>query len=246
MIRFSTRYAAIVVATVAMLIPLSAQADESPHGKATATASPGVRTETDAEIDAMCRPYFHDACSEALGRWLPGFSAGFGSDWSARATHVSQRDHFVYEGERDDHLSVLQSIGPRDGTRFVFGTAGPPRGEVVYDPTHHIAFYDVGCCSWRAFVAAAGTPAPPKSVANRDLRNLATARGARLWMTPEEIRGIYGNATFRALPGLKGVSVLSYSAVIPPTPQVYSPCVQEQNFFFRTNRLILIQLVNAC
>jgi hypothetical protein len=242
--RLPIGFAVLAFLTALMLIPLSLPADEPPHGKATATASPGVRVETDAEIDAMCRPFFHDACSEAVGRWLPSFGAGFGSDWSARATHVNQRDQFVYEGERDDHSSVLHSIGPRDGTPFVFGTAGPPRGTVVYDPTHHIAFFDVGCCSWREFVAAAGTPAPPKSVAKRDLRNLVTVRGARLWMTANEIRGIYGNAAFNPVPGRKDVSVLSYEAVLPFPP--FTPCVQDQNFFFRADRLILIQLVNGC
>jgi hypothetical protein len=244
--RLLVQYGAFALVATAMLIPVSLTANEPPHGKPTATASPGVRVETDAEIDAQCRPYFHDACSEAMGRWLPSSGAGLSKDWSARATRVSRRDQFIYEGERDDHLGPLNSVGPNDGTPFVFGTAGPPRGKVVYDPTHHIAFFYVGCCAWREFVVAAATSAPPKPVTIRDLRKVVTVRGARLWMTANEIRGIYGDARLRAVPGRKDVSVLSYEAVIPPASHAYSACVQDQNFLFRADRLILIQLVNAC
>jgi hypothetical protein len=229
-----------------MLAPLSLRADEPLHGKVTPTASPGERVGTDAEIDAMCRPYFHDACSEAMGRWLPSFGLPFGSEWRAHTMPVSRLDRFVYEGERVVPFGQLNSVGPRDGTPFVFGTAGPPRGKAVYDPVRHIAFFDVGCCSWREFVAAVGTSTPPKPVAIRHLRNLVTVRGARLWMTASEIRGIYGDATATAVSGHRDVSVLSYSAVIPPMSKVDSPCSQDQNFFFRADRLILIQLVNAC
>jgi hypothetical protein len=72
---------------------------------------------SDAAVEAQCRPYFHDACSEAMGRWLPSFGSSI--DWWDHATRITKRDGFIY--------------CPHDGTRFVYETAGT-RGRAVYDP----------------------------------------------------------------------------------------------------------------
>jgi hypothetical protein len=195
---------------------------------------------SDAAIDAQCRPYFHDACSEAMGHWLPG---GLGSIWGWKgATRVARRDEFQYEHQPQSQ-APLDVKGPYDGTFFVFGNAGPPRGHAVYDYSHHIAFYDVGCCSWQAATEIADAPLPPKHLVHRDLLALSTERGVRLRQTEREVMSIYGKATFSAEPRHPDVRVLSYATEFPFET---SRCEQTQTFLFREHRLIEIQLTSAC
>jgi len=196
---------------------------------------------SDAAIEAQCRPYFHDACSEAMGHWLPGLGSVELSPGRA-TTLVARGDDFQYERRRGS-AGVLDFSGPSDGTLFVFGSAGPPRGRAVYDYAHHIAFYNVGCCSWQAVTETADAPLPPKPLVGRDLLALSTARGIRLWQTEAEVTRIYGTATFLRVPRHPNVRVLSYAHEFPFGP---NRCWTTQTFFFREHRLIQIQLTNAC
>ncbi len=200
-----------------------------------------------------CLQYFHSACSEAIGAWLPDYSA-FGSDFERRATHVSLRDGFVYEHEKVQPGQGLGFVGPDDGTFFVYGNAGPPKGHVVYDYAHRIAFFDQGCCAWHDVVEAYAPP-PPKRVVDRDLTALRTVRGAYLGITESMVRSIYGNARSQAVPSHSGLTVLSYStwtldkngSFVPNRHgQFQDYCGQSQDFYFRGGRLAIIQIGNAC
>jgi hypothetical protein len=193
----------------------------------------------------VCVQYYHSACSEALGEWLPTF-ANAGKFWND-ARHITRRDGFSYGGQRPASPAFEGMEGAKGGTFFVYGNAGPPKGEVIYDYAHHIAFYDQGCCSWHDVVAAYAPP-PPKRVVNRDLTQLHTNRGVHLGMSPKQVEEIYGKATMRKVGGYDGVFVLPYTTW-PPLAQVktvHSPCGQFENFFFKKNRLILIQIGNGC
>jgi hypothetical protein len=201
-----------------------------------------ARRPSDATIETQCRPFFHDACSEAMGRWLPKF--GYGEDALSHAKRTDTNDAFVYKSEHPWLSShFLDFRGPADGTRFVYGQAGPPRGLVVYDRAHRIAYYGQGCCSWTESIAAANVSAPPRYVKASNLQNLATLRGVRLGQTQAQIQKIYGQATPRPVPGQPGIAVLAYTALQPSN---VAECAQVQNFFLRSNHLILIQLENAC
>jgi hypothetical protein len=194
-----------------------------------------------------CVRLYRTACSEALGKWLPTFALA-NDFWSRNsATHITRSDGFSYEGQRAPTPGAEGLEGAKDGTFFVYGNAGPPKGQVVYDYAHHVAFYDQGCCSWHDSVAAYAPP-PPKRVVNRDLTQLHTVRGVRLGMSPEQVQRIYGKATLRNVRGYNGVDVLPYTT-FPPRDQanaIYTPCGQFENFFFQNDRLVLIQIGNWC
>jgi hypothetical protein len=113
----------------------------------------------------------------------------------------------------------------------------------VYDYTHHIAFYEVGCCSWQSATEIAGASLPPKHLVRRDLLALSTERGVRLWQTETEVMNIYGKATLVPAPRHPDVRILSYAKAFPFESD---HCGQTQTFFFREHRLIEIQLTNAC
>jgi hypothetical protein len=191
-----------------------------------------------------CVKYFHDACSQALGEWLPDFA--YSNDFWDEAKRIAQRDGFSYEKEQPPSPNLLGYMGPADGTFFSYGEAGPPRGHVVYDYQHHIAFYDQGCCSWHDAVAGYASP-PPKPVVNRDLTALKTVRGIRLGMSPGEVEAIYGASPLRVVPKSPRVFVLAYTTWPPRNklPLMYK-CGQFQNFYFRHNRLVMIQFGNGC
>lgn len=172
----------------------------------------------------------------------------FSSDFWAGATYVSQRDAFVYEGEPTESGDYLGFQGPADGTFLVYGDAGPPKGRIVYDYAHRIAFYEQGCCSWHDVVAGYAEK-PPAAVVDRDLRPLKTVRGMHLGMTSAEVTFIDGPATEQRVPRYEGVYVLSYTTWPPGSINakvVHTPCGQFQNFYFRDDRLVLIQLGNGC
>jgi hypothetical protein len=192
-----------------------------------------------------CVQYFHAACNEALGEWLPTFSKS-SVFWDA-ATHVSVRDAFVYESEPSEPSDRFGFEGPADGTSFVYGFAGKPAGRVVYDYAHRIAFYEYGCCSGLDVVAAYAAP-PPTTVGDRDLRALKTVRGIHLGMTSAEVTFIYGSATPQRVAYFPDVDVLPYTTWPPSKEEtmIHSPCGQFENFYFRDDRLVLIQLGNGC
>ncbi|HTZ55105.1 MAG TPA: hypothetical protein VMB20_08560 [Candidatus Acidoferrum sp.] len=193
----------------------------------------------------VCVKYYHDACSEALGEWLPGF--GFSSDFWDVARRISQRDTFVYKGEHTAPAEVFGTTGPGDGTFFVYGDAGPPRGHVVYDYEHHITFYEQGCCSWQDVVLAYASP-PPKPVVQRNLMGLHTERGIYLDMSMRQVTRIYGVSKLQPIAHQDNMYVLAYTTW-PPRKDVRvvrMPCGQFENFYFRNDRLVLIQLGNGC
>jgi hypothetical protein len=86
-------------------------------------------------------------------------------------------------------------------------------------------------------------------VVDHDLSALHTVRGIRLGMSPGGVTLRYGANTLRRVPRAKDVYVLAYTTW-PPKSQVTgivrSPCGQFQNFYFRNDRLVLIQLGNGC
>lgn len=209
-----------------------------------AAPSPAPQATMDA---ALCRRFYHGACSDAMGRWLPR-ALNVDYQWlDQHARHINRLDHFVYEKQRQRSSGPLAGEGPEDGTFFVYGNAGPPKGHAIYDYAHHIAFYEEGCCAWHDVVAAADAPAPPKGIVARDLRNLRTLRGIRLGMTHAEVMHIYGRTIQRPAKGRARSTLLAYTTPIEFRSGGYSnTCGQWQNFVFRADRLVWIQLSNAC
>jgi hypothetical protein len=177
-----------------------------------------------------------------LGEWLPAFT--FPHDFSNEALRIRQRDGFSYEGEVPSG-DLLGLQGPADGTFLAYGDVGSPKGHVVYDYRHRIVFYEVGCCSWRDAVAACAGP-PPKRVVDRDLSALRTVRGIRLGMLPADVEAIYGANILRADPKTPHVFVLAYTTWLKMPATIHAPCGQDEDFYFRDNRLVLIQLGNGC
>ncbi len=192
----------------------------------------------------ICVQYYHDACSEALAAWLPTYALLPDSKKSPR--HTSEEDDFVYEGKSLRTNSPIEFQGPRDGTFFVFGNAGPPRGRVVFDSAHHIAFYSMGCCSWREYALGYATSPPPKPLANRNLSNVRTARGIRLDASVADVERIYGANSPLVATKTPHVFVLSYKTGLKMPADIKSPCEQDEDFYFRDNQLVLIQLGNGC
>ena len=207
-----------------------------------ASATPTVPAEL-----AECVRFYGSACSEALGAWLPHFVES-GYAWEAgRATHIEKRDAFVYGSYVAPANVPLGYVRPYDGTFFVYGNAGPPKGHVVFDYAHHIAFYSQGCCSGNDVVAVVGVADPPKRVVARDLSGLRTVRGVRLGMSPAGVMSIYGASHLLRVPNHGDLRLLAYTTW-PPFHAVPSrdPCGQFQNFVFRYDRLISLQIGNGC
>jgi hypothetical protein len=97
-------------------------------------------------------------------------------------------------------------------------------------------------------VAAADVPPPPMHVVSRDLRRLSTMRGIRLGQPVADVFKVYGKAHVPAVPGHPDVRLLAYTTW--PTRRAMrvsrTQCGQEQQFFFRGDRLVLIRLGNGC
>ena len=158
-----------------------------------------------------------------------------------KASAVSFTDRFLYEGQPPDKTGLLTTQGgPTDGTPFVYGSAGPPRGTVVYDYANKIAFYSQGCCSWHTTVLAAGAKAPPIQVVRRTFNDLRTARGVALGDSSKRVEALYGEAVPQAITGQVGMVSLSY------THELNKYCLQFQNFAFQHDHLVYIELLNAC
>jgi hypothetical protein len=179
----------------------------------------------------ICEQYFKSACSEAVGQWLPQFATP-DTYWDG-ATHITQRDNI-------EQNKV-------NGTLVVF-TISLQKAHVVYDTSHRIALYETGCCSWNEIVLAYQSTLPPKPLANRDLSAVKTARGIRLGMTSADVVRIYGATKPQFVKGEGRVSVLAYTTWPPRNKlsNTHSECGQFQNFYFRSGRLIMIQLGNGC
>ncbi|HET9393408.1 MAG TPA: hypothetical protein VFO29_07850 [Candidatus Rubrimentiphilum sp.] len=192
-----------------------------------------------------CLEFYKHACSEAIGKWLPEMDDWYGFEFfDLKAKRVNFTDAFIYEGYKPKWRSGLfagwELVRPRDGTFFVYGSAGPPKGELVYDYAHETAFYDQGCCAWREVVAAAGVPPPPKRVVSRNLTALHTLRGVALGQSIEDVLRLYGKApvaTARHHPAIQRLTYLH---------NFDKDCGQSQNFIFKNDRLIYIALIDSC
>jgi hypothetical protein len=196
---------------------------------------------------ADCAKYFPTAeCNNwVLAPWLPQYNDAFAAWQKNAATLISAPDAIVYDG-----ALLAGKIGvylPQNGSPFTYGKAGPPRGQVVYDRVHRIALYGQGCCSWAEVVLAADVPRPPRAVAEQNLASVHTSRGVRLGMTTAQVQAIYGRAPLKAVPSFPEVQQIAYTTVPPPQPNAKSAqCGQFENFYFRNNRLILIQMATGC
>jgi len=194
---------------------------------------------SDASIEADCRHYFkHAICSEALGRWLPNVPGG--EDRTRRTTATA-----IFDGFRRTPGTTQQSFwayAPA-ATPFVHGPAGPPRGTVVYDRRHRIAFYGEGCCSYFVTVLAADVSPPPLAVSVRTLTRVRTDAGIRLGDSPARVMRVYGNAVLQTVPLHPQTRLLMYENAHPPQP---GPCAQQQTFAFKNGRLVFIRLFNGC
>jgi hypothetical protein len=195
-----------------------------------------------ADLDTMCRPYFGDACSEAIGKWLPRVPNALIARTLATRTTVRDR---IIDPAGSGPLTFLGLRGVYRGTHFVYGSAGPPQGHAVYDPVHRIAYYDEGCCSWHELVIASNAKAPPKTIATRSLIALRTQSGIRLGDNPSVIESVYGPAALRPVARASHQRTLSYYRVIKYS-KVYSPCDERTTFLFSDGRLTAMNVTDEC
>lgn len=189
-----------------------------------------------------CMARFGNACSEALGAWLPQPAEALEAWRDGRSRSTARTDSFVYQGRAPERSRFYFGLGggPQDGMAFVYGNAGPPKGRLVYDYGRGIAFYDQGCCAWHATVAAANVPPPPKRVRSRDLTSLHTLSGIALGDSIAKVRRIYGDAQPAPVPNHPGMQALWYHHMLSKS------CGQFQGFAFERDRLVFIELEEAC
>jgi hypothetical protein len=190
---------------------------------------------------ADCGQYLGGSCKNwKLATWLPELGPRLGI--SEHATAVPFVDAFISDASAD--AGLLEQGSPKAGTPFSYGKAGPPRGVAMYDAEHHVAFYGQGCCAWHSTVLAAGVQAPPISVENRPLTGIRTTRGLYLGMTTQQALAIYGPAPTAPVKDVPGVVTRSYRHAMPPPA---SPtCEQDMTLGFLGDRLVYIELSNAC
>jgi hypothetical protein len=131
------------------------------------------------------------------------------------------------------------------GTFFVYGTAGPQRGNAVYDPVHRIVFYDEGCCAWHHVVVASNVPSPPKTIATRSLMGVRTKREIRLGDPPSAVLAVYGPALTHTVSGRLAQEIISYSRV-EKNLRPESPCEASMTFLFTRNRLTAMDFTEGC
>lgn len=208
-----------------------------------------------AGIDSSQTMRLHgSAWSPALGAWLPKVGGGFDS-WNRGLTSLSTvKDAFVC-GATDaapmpsTRRFTYASAGCQlllNGTYFVYGSAGPTKGHVVYDRLHNRALYQEGCCSWGSAVLASDIRPPPKPVHAADLIAVHTARGVWLGMTPSAVMRVYGRATEHGVPKAPDVLMLSYTTLNLSPSNSGNKCGQFENFAFRSGRLVYIELMSGC
>jgi hypothetical protein len=201
----------------------------------------GARPFASQASDDACRPYFGNACSDAVGNWLPRFAAiGFRGASGAPTRVVDE----IVDPAGRGKLAFLWLRGVVGGTFFVYGSAGPPRAHVVYDPVHRIAYYDEGCCSWHHVVLASNVNPPPKPTASRSLVDLRTARGIGLGDDASRILATYGPAPFHWEVGAPGEQFLRYHRVLFNPGS--SPCDAITTFLFDRGRLTAMDFEQAC
>ena len=192
--------------------------------------------------ESECRQHFGSACSEAVGRWLPGNRL---TRWTSTGTHTTQVrfvSGFVNRGKTVPHSWGVNAIG---GTKFVYGVAGPTQGYGLYDSANRLTFYEQGCCAWHEIVLASTVSAPPMQFKHADLRSVRTTRGAALGMTVAQIRSRYGYAKLLTVAGSSGLSELRYT-VSAPYPRLPKSCEQDDIFAFRGGKAVIIVILEGC
>lgn len=194
-----------------------------------------------ADFQAMrppddCAKFFSYCKNWPLAAWLPSLP-----NTPAKPKKVGFVDSFIFNGMKPHSRGFAEMQGaPRGGTPFVYGKAGPPRGEVFYDARHHIAFYGEGCCAWHATVLAAGVGSPPLPVADADLEAVQTVHGLHLGMSVYAAMRVYPHATLVPVPVIAGMSAVAYRHQIAKT------CEQDETLGFVADALVFIQIYNAC
>jgi len=196
-----------------------------------------------------CARYFPvSVCRDgpAIARWLPRFGDAWQALREGQSTTIAIFDSFAYR-PKTRSLPSLRTGGPTDGTFFTYGIAGPPKGYVIYDRRHKIAFYHEGCCSWGTTVIASGVAPPPRNVVDRDLSRLQTNYGVRLGESPSHVKRIFGGATLWNIPERPGFQRLSYRANFPtPKPPFHNACGISYQFVFHRQQLVFIELLGGC
>jgi len=190
----------------------------------------------------------------ALGPWLGDPDTAFVAWQKGQTAVVTQYDYFVCDPPRAPSAEKASfyyagSACPlvKSGTAFVYGSAGPIKGNVIYDRAHGIVFYDKGCCAWRGFALTAGVRPPPSPVSNANLAGVRTKRGILLGMTMAQVQKVYGAARSHETKGMPGVQTLSYTTMKgTPTDSKGDACGQFQSFSFRQDRLVSIELLVGC
>lgn len=189
-----------------------------------------------------CSRYYGKMCANwRLATWLPSMGEPLQLPRGVEPAIVSFSDEFVYHDVAPKKPAwTPPEGGPKTGTEFVYGNAGPPKGIALYDTADHIAFYVQGCCAWHGTVLAAMVPPPPLPVQHAPLRDVKTVHGLALGETRTQVERLYGRGTPFAVPNMPGVTVLAYKHVIK------SPCEQDQSIGFLHDRVVYIELTNGC
>ena len=193
------------------------------------------------------------AADTVLGNWLPKADSGFNAWSRGQATQISRYDYFVCGTSakptlptHDLHYPGSACARLKSATSFVYGTAEPIKGSILYDRPAAIVLFNTGCCAWRGYVLVAGTGAPPQSVAPASLKDVRTARGVKLGMTPPEVMAIYGHALLRAGANRVAAATLYYTTMHGTPKNSPDACGQHQSFFFKQGRLAEIDLLMGC
>jgi hypothetical protein len=195
-------------------------------------------------FDYLCLKYYTAAaCDQSLVQWLPEIPWP-GGEKLAAPTRV---DDSIVDPAGTGELRFLQMRGVYGGSFFVREAGGgPPKGHVVYDPEHHIAYYDEGCCSLHEVVIALTGKPPPRKIAMRSLSGLRTTTGIALGDGPSHVQSIYGPAKLRHVTSAGNVprATLFYGRVI--TASNHASCKEVTTFLFERERLIGMSFEEAC
>jgi len=193
------------------------------------------------------------AADTVLGNWLPKADSGFNAWSRGQATQITRYDYFACGTSAKPTLPTHDLHYPgsacpllKTATPFVYGSAEPIKGSILYDLSGGIVFFNTGCCAWRGYALVAGAGAPPQSVAQASLKDVRTARGVKLGMTPAEVTAIYGRAVLRNAANHAAVTTLYYTTMHGTPKNSPDACGQHQSFFFKQGRLVEIDLLMGC
>ena len=208
---------------------------------------------TAARADSNPAKTYGAAWNPPVGEWLPDPEAGFDAWSKKQAIVIKGYDYFVCGSSAKPTLPThdFQYAGSvcaplKHGTAYVYGTAEPIRGSVVYDRAHAVVLFYKGCCAWRGFALDANVAPPPKPVSNADLSGVHTMRGVALGMTQKQLVHIYGAAAPHPAKGQPGLTTISYTTMTGGPNGGGEPCGQFQSFTFKADKLVSIELLAGC